>query len=872
MANHHSTPLFLGKKVTKTASLVFAISILLLLGQIPTASSQILSNPTNLSLYLELAPAHVESGKSVHSIGYVYLTNKQGVPTAPPIDTVIQLKSDNPRLASVVDNITINTSENYARFDVKVTGVSGETTISATHNGKTVYKNFKIGVDESFLPNDISLQINLPTKEMHVNSEMPFSVFLKTSDGVVVRAPYDIEIFLDYEDTLATTNVEKLVIKKGDFYAWGIIQSHEKVGSAFLRAIEPNLSLDTAESIRLSSTLPSSLDIDIFPKMVSGTTDRTIDIFVSLLDSDGNPTITPEDIELELFSDHQQYVGVNLDKTMKEQNAVIKKGEFGYHLKQRLSLQNLVSEVMIGVSAPGLGVATDQFTVVGENLSTNDPKVNEKTVEIFTLKKIPSEATSIVVYQINAVEDDDDDPVISDGEISSDDGLINSIDDLQEGELYPLQSNENLLSTGSIQMINVVSDASSIIKIDTPGNIQSSSSYGTAIISSGQNNGKVMLSAIIKGVGADSILTEVVNTLQQEEIKLFSPLGDDSILFDNNGYFDLFLIPMDSKNRPIIMEQDSKYLITPINELIEINKKETFSYSTLHSDSFNVESEEILELKAIPIGVESDMSLETVKTFSVQSSSKMQIYLPKQNLNVNDEENVAVVQIVDFLGNPIKSSQDIKLKTVSHDPSIVYFIENPIIPEGKSYVTFPIFTNDKLGNTLISSNAKGILGSEVEIDVSSSLAKLKIFTSGLDTPIAENEFRELKLFVDDENAESVDGALINLETDSNITITPSNVRTGADGSATVNLQAINGPQGILTIFASAEGYADGEETFTLDVISPPTTSIGTIELELPEFTLYFVLAAIGVIISMVVVFLRKKNTTNEEEYEEELDI
>jgi len=872
VANHHSHSLFLEKKVTKTASLVFAISILLIFGQITAASSQILSNPTNLSLHLELAPAHVESGKSIHSIGYVYLTNKQGVPTAPPIDTVIQLESDNPRLASVVDNITINANENHARFDVRVAGASGETTISATHNGETVYKNFKIGVDESFLPNDISLQINLPTKEMHVNSEMPFSVFLKTSDGVVVRAPYDLEVFLDYEDILATTNVEKLVIKKGDFYAWGIIQSHEKVGSAFLRAIEPNLSLDTAESIRLSSTLPSSLDIDIFPKMVSGTTDRTIDIFVSLLDSDGNPTITPEDIELQLFSDHQQYVGVNLDKTMKEQNAVIKKGEFGYHLKQSLSLQNLVSEVMIGVSAPGLGVATDQFTVVGENLSTNDPKVNEKTVEIFTLKKIPSEATSIVVYQINAVEDDDDDPVISDSEISSDDSLINSIDDLQEGELYPLQSNENLLSTGSIQMINVVSDASSIIKIDTPGNIQSSSSYGTAIISSGQNNGKVMLSATIKGVGADSILTEVVNTLQQEEIKLFSPLGDDSILFDNNGYFDLFLIPMDSKNRPIIMEQDSKYLITPINELIEINKKETFSYSTLHSDSFNVESEEILELKAIPIGVESDMSLETVKTFSVQSSSKMQIYLPKQNLNVNDEENVAVVQIVDFLGNPIKSSQDIKLKTVSHDPSIVHFIENPIIPEGKSYVTFPIFTNDKLGNTLISSNAKGIIGSEVEIDVSSSLAKLKIFTSGLDTPITENEFRELKLFVDDENAESVDGALINFETDSNVTITPSNVRTGADGSATVNLQAINGPQGIFTIFASAEGYAGGEETFTLDVISPDTTSIGTIELELPEFTLYFVLAAIGVIISMVVVFLRKKNTTNEEEYEEELDI
>ena len=42
--------------------------MLLILGQITATSSQILSNPTNLSLRLELAPAHVESGKSVHSI------------------------------------------------------------------------------------------------------------------------------------------------------------------------------------------------------------------------------------------------------------------------------------------------------------------------------------------------------------------------------------------------------------------------------------------------------------------------------------------------------------------------------------------------------------------------------------------------------------------------------------------------------------------------------------------------------------------------------------------------------------------------------------------------------------------------------------
>ena len=33
---------------------------------------------------------------------------------------------------------------------------------------------------------------------MHVNSEMPFSVYLKTIDDVLVRAPHDVEIRLEF--------------------------------------------------------------------------------------------------------------------------------------------------------------------------------------------------------------------------------------------------------------------------------------------------------------------------------------------------------------------------------------------------------------------------------------------------------------------------------------------------------------------------------------------------------------------------------------------------------------------------------------------------------------------------------------------------
>ena len=124
MANHHPS-LFFERKITRTLGLVFIISIFLIVGQITIASSQILSDPVNLSFRLELAPAHVESGKNVHSIGYVYLINKQGIPIAPTVDTTIKLESEDTRLASVEDSVTINANESYAIFDVRVVGISG---------------------------------------------------------------------------------------------------------------------------------------------------------------------------------------------------------------------------------------------------------------------------------------------------------------------------------------------------------------------------------------------------------------------------------------------------------------------------------------------------------------------------------------------------------------------------------------------------------------------------------------------------------------------------------------------------------------------------------------------------------------------------
>ncbi|MEX2193620.1 MAG: hypothetical protein WD717_09630 [Nitrosarchaeum sp.] len=861
--------------MTQKKSLCFLFTLtLLLIMPLQTASAQNLDALSDYSIKLAISPSHIEEGPSEHSIGYLYVLSKNGIPITSSRDVSITLSSDDPLIASVPEKIILKANEEYASFDVITGTLTGNTVITATLNSKVTFQEIQVGNAETHLPDDLILELNIPTDEMHVNSQMPFSVYLKTSDNYVIRAPFDIDVNLEYEKSLAMPSSDMLTIKKGEYYAWGTLETNEKVGNTFLRAIQNESNSDTAKSVKISSTLPTSLAIDVFPKLITAEVEKKLDIFVSVVDSDGNPTITPEDIELNFFSNDQYSVGDKLDETMKEVKTVIKKGQFGFYLRQDLNLSNLLAnDIMIGVSAEGYGIATDTFSTVGKSININNDKITEKDVQLFIPERMPSNATSIVTYQINAIESDDDD-VDEEGnsitdETEDEDKIILSMDDLDDGEFYPIQTNENYYADGYVKKLDVISGDNNLVTIKDIGKIEVGNSFGTAIISSGQKSGAVLISASVQGVGSDSVLTEVVNTLEQKEARIFSPTGQDSILFDRDGNFDVFLIAIDSKDRSKVLKHDSKYLITPTNGIIEIKKDTTFAFSKLHSDSFTItEEENLIDLKVVPIGEGTDLSLETEKTFVTQPSSKILVILPLGEINANHENNLGIVQIVDLQGNPIIPSFDVKSKITSSEESIIQVINDAVIPSGLSYAPFPIETTGKIGDSIISASAKGVIGTDDEISTGSSLTQLKIFTSGLDELIPVDKPVEFKLFIDDENAESVAGASIKIETDGNSLVNPDVIRTGPDGSAVVSLTATNGPSISLNLIATAEGYSEGKDTLTINVDSPDKT-LNAVDLQLPEWIVYVIIAAILLIGVLVVLFLKKSKVPLEEEWEEE---
>jgi len=528
---------------------LFVAAILLPANIVPAFSQTILDN---YLVKISLSPSHVDELNSSHLIGYVNLVNKNGLALKAPQDIAIGLESDDPSIASVPSAVTIKKDHNFGVFEIQTGDKNGETIISTLFNDKIDFKKFRVGGSDNSMPDDIRLKLSLPTNDMHVNSEMPFSVYLQTDDGNIIRAPYDVDVNLEYESSLLFTSVDNLKIKGGEYYAWGVINTNDEVGNGFLRASFERFGIDVAENIEITSSLPVALNIEVFPKKISADAERTIDVFVSLVDSDGLPAVTPEDVPIELFSDENN-VGSKLDDRMKAGDVIIKKGEFGYHFREKMNLAGLEDEeILVGASAEDLGIALAYFESL-ESLNIDDPIIADSELDLFVLPQMPSNTTALMVYQLTAVgageciilEIDEATGEKEELEVDAVECPIGTkendrrlaIEKIDKDELYPIQTNENFKAEGLDDKINIISSDDSLIKVVASGNIESSHSYGTAIISSGDRIGTVTLAVTLKGFGAGTTTTEVVDVFKHVDTKIFSPTGKDNIVVDKKWLF-----------------------------------------------------------------------------------------------------------------------------------------------------------------------------------------------------------------------------------------------------------------------------------------------------------------------------------------------
>jgi hypothetical protein len=343
----------------------------------------------------------------------------------------------------------------------------------------------------------------------------------------------------------------------------------------------------------------------------------------------------------------------------------------------------------------------------------------------------------------------------------------------------------------------------------------------------------------------------------------FSPTGEDSILINRDGSFDLFLVALDGSDRPKVLHNADKYLITPTNGVVDIEKNSTFGIVRLQSESFSLEDGGSVVLRVAPIGEAADLDLDSTTIFKTQLSSKINVLFPIENLDVTKGTHVGVVQMVDLQGNPIESFKDLRTKITASDEDIFKSIADTTIKKGDSYAEFTIETKDVLGKAMISSSARGVVGTETEITTTTSSSGLSIFTSGLVEPMPLGQEIQVKIFVDNALSESVAGAVVKIIPNENATTTVDVVRTTADGSATFGLVALNGPEISINFEASAPGYKDGGRTLGI-LVDVPSGSLAEIN---AEWIVYLIIGGIAVVAVVIGLFLKKSKEVIDEEEE-----
>ena len=101
-------------------------------------------------------------------------------------------------------------------------------------------------------------------------------------------------------------------------------------------------------------------------------------------------------------------------------------------------------------------------------------------------------------------------------------------------------------------------------------------------------------------------------------------------------------------------------------------------------------------------------------------------------------------------------------------------------------------------------------------------------------------------------------------------VIPDVIKTNSDGSAIFSLTAFEGPNISFEIIATAEGYAEGKNTFTVNV-DPSQRMFNPIDLELPEWIIYILIGGI-LMVGVVVFMFLKKSKTDLEDWEDEEEI
>jgi hypothetical protein len=699
---------------------------------------------------------------------FVFIMDNLGSPMTAPRNLEVSLVASNSTVADVPSSIIIPEGSYYALGNIDTRDI-GTTDISASYLGQRVSVEIEV-TETSNATDELSLTVRTPAVSMLTGTSMPISVFLSDSEGNAIKAPADIAIKAEYDKNLISLDFPAK-LEVGSTYAIGTVTSLQRSGNAWIRLHADEIGQQITTSVKVNTDKPKSLTLRALPGNVT-VFDRAFYVYAGLLDETGAPTIAEENVTVHIFSNMTAYI---VGRQILDEPPVlhIEKGKFGSFVKVQLELINTNSTSIFSISAAAEGLRPANTLL---NLTNGVAKLSKPTnnmaLDIETILDVGENSEVLAIVQMwNGT-----------GTSNTTRALYSSL-----GTLAP----------------DVFSSNMDALEVTNVGAFTGGSTYAIINLKTGfKSDGNVTLIGAIPGFLAGNTTINVV-TKQPAKTVIFSPVND--IRFNKDDRSDLYVILLDDSDRVVKAERDVQFLLTPVNEVQSIRSGHSYAHFNFAVNRQLTQNDNAT-LVALPVGVDSDVGLESTLQLEVteESAASVQIIPPFHDLiGVKSTLNM-IVQLTDSIGNPYISPTDVSVTLSSSDSLIIDVEQKMKIPKGSSYALFPIYPRGNEGAAEITATAIGFEPSSTSIR--SVLPPLPLtITPSLPAPETN---REMKLIVISEP-----GAELTWELPANIKVVEMDEQVAVDGIAELVFIPLTAEEIIVDLEGSKAGYVRNKVSY-----------------------------------------------------------
>ena len=664
---------------------------------------------------------------------------------------VIQVlaKKGNALVPEKIDGLTVTSLDSSILRVMNVkdpeSGFTSEVTIKAIKAGSTKIFLAAPGFSSTEIP--ITIHGNKLKQEQLLVKAVPdnlafeairggyISVELADEDGFPVVALEDINISLSSSNTkVATLFQENIVIKKGEYFGYTQYTVKDS-GTATIYASSVGME-SQGEKITVEDEDDLELEFFIFPKTINSNSYSTGHIIAQLQKEDSEePVIAKNDITIDFKITSSAFgSGSSSDDDILDKAGIFKilKGDYWGYKRFTTLPRNIDQTYTITLSA-----ADPLALQVIEVTTTNNPTAGDQIVQL---------------------------------------------------ELFPI------LATGKRELIGVVhlsnttsndpvdADKDLRIRIDTSD--KKTVSVDEVIIRKGES------SAVVYGNVGPTVLE---SDLDIRAAAIGTSIINADIFGPDENALDIKAEPLVTKvlagtDFPIVL-----YLEDDVNEVIEFPKN--YDLFVEPSEFVEIESKKIsqgdnyilLKAKSLKEGLETlNIQLDDLEinvSIDSLSSKATTIQLDHSELILVGNNDIFSVQLLNSQGKPVFASEDVEIKFVAEDDSLIEIPNSVIIKKGDYFSLFDVAPK-KSGNTKLSLLVEELPLTTFDIKVTDLIPEIDISAPDI---IESGEVFVAKISVKDNN-----NPLSGLEVSWNVNggiVQLSDSKTGSTGEAIISIIA-----------------------------------------------------------------------------------